>query len=76
MYHVGRVAQSVKDWLMAGRSVDRIPVEARLFAPFQTGPGAQPAFCTMSTGSLPEVNTGRGVTLTPHPLLVPLVMKM
>jgi hypothetical protein len=25
----------------------------------------------MSTGSFPEVESGRGVTLTPHPLLVP-----
>jgi len=30
---------------------------------------------TMGTGSLPGVKSGRGVTLTPHPLLVPLVMK-
>jgi len=29
----------------------------------------------MGTGSFPGVNSGRGVTLTPHPLLVPLVMK-
>jgi len=27
--------------------------------------------CTMGTGSFPRVNSGRGVTLTPHPLLVP-----
>jgi hypothetical protein len=29
----------------------------------------------MGTGSFPEVKSGRGVTLTPHPLLVPLVTK-
>ena len=29
----------------------------------------------MGTGSFPGVKSGRGVTLTPHPLLVPLVMK-
>jgi len=29
----------------------------------------------MGTGSLPGVKTGWGVTLTPHPLLVTLVMK-
>jgi len=29
----------------------------------------------MGTGYLPGVKSGRGVTLTPHPLLVPLVMK-
>ena len=36
---------------------------------------AHPASCTMGTGSFPGVKGGRGVTLTPHPLLVPLVMK-
>ena len=61
--------------LRAGWSGDRIPVEARFFAPVQTGPGAHPASCTMGTGSFPAVKSGRGVTLTPHPLLVPLVMK-
>jgi len=63
------------DGLRGGRSGDRIPVEARFSAPVQTGPGAHPASCTMGTVSLPEVKSGRGVTLTPHPLLVPLAMK-
>ena len=44
---------------------------ARISAPVQTGPGAHPASCTMGTGSLPGAKSGRGVTLTPHPLLVP-----
>ena len=44
---------------------------ARFSAPVQTGPGAYPASCTMGTGSFPGVNSGRGATLTPHPLLVP-----
>jgi len=48
---------------------------ARFSTPVQTGPGAYPASCTMGTGSFPAVKSGRGVTLTPHPLLVPLVMK-
>jgi len=48
---------------------------ARFSAPVQTGPGAHPASCTMGTGSFPGVKSGRDVTLTPHPLLVPLVMK-
>ena len=43
----------------------------RFFTPVQTGPGAHPASCTMDTGSFPRVKSGRGVTLTPHPLLVP-----
>ena len=59
------------DWLRAGRSGDRIPVEARFSAPVQTGPGAHPASCTMRSGSFPGVNSGRSLTLTPHPLLVP-----
>ena len=58
------------DWLRAGRSGDRIPVEARFSAPVQTAPGAHPASCTMGTRSFPEVKSGRGVTLPPHPLLV------
>jgi hypothetical protein len=40
---------------------------ARFSAPLQTGPGAHPASCTMGTGSFPEVESGRGVMLTPHP---------
>jgi len=44
---------------------------ARFSSPVQTGPGAHPASCTMGTGSFPGVKSGRGVTLTPHPLLVP-----
>jgi hypothetical protein len=40
----------------------------RFSAPVQTGPGAHPAFCT---GSFPGAESGRGVTLKPHPLLVP-----
>ena len=61
--------------IAAGRSGDRIPAGAKFFAPVQTGPGAQPASCTMDTGSFPGVKSGRGVMLTPHFLLVPLVMK-
>ena len=55
----------------AKRSGDRIPVGARFSAPVQTGRGAHPASCTMGTGSFPGVKSGRGVTLTPHPLLQP-----
>jgi len=35
------------------------PWGARFFAPVQTGPGAQPASCTMGTGSFPVVNRPR-----------------
>jgi hypothetical protein len=48
---------------------------ARFPAPVHTGPGAHPAFCTMGTGSFPGVKSGRGVTPTLTPLLVPLVIK-
>ena len=46
-------------------------MEVRFSAIVQTGPGTHPASCTMGTGSLPEVKSGRGVTLTPHPVLMP-----
>jgi hypothetical protein len=59
------------DWRRAGRSGDGIPVGARFSAPVQTDPGSNTAFCTMGTGSFLGVETGRGVTLTPHHLLVP-----
>jgi hypothetical protein len=36
-------------------------------APVQTGPGAQPTSCSMGTGSFPGLESGWGVTLTPHP---------
>jgi hypothetical protein len=44
---------------------------ARFSAPVLTDPRAHPASCTIGTGSFPGVKSGRGVTLTPHPLLVP-----
>jgi len=59
------------DWLRAGRSGDRIPVRARFSAPVQTGTWALPASCTMATESFQGAKSGRGVTLNPHPLLVP-----
>ena len=36
---------------------------------------AHPASCTMGTGSFPGAKSGLGVTLTPHPLLVPWSLK-
>jgi hypothetical protein len=57
--------------LRAGRSGDRVPVEAGFSARVQTGHGAHQASCTMGTGSFPEVKSGQGVMLTTHPLLVP-----
>jgi hypothetical protein len=43
----------------------------RFSAPVQTGLGAHPASCTIGTGSIPRVKSGRSVTLTTHPILVP-----
>jgi hypothetical protein len=60
------------DWLRPGRSGDRIPVGSRIPAPVQTSPGADPSSCTMGTGSFLGVKSSHGVTLTPHPVLVPL----
>jgi hypothetical protein len=52
--------------LRAGRSGDRIPV-GRDFPPFQTGPGAHPASCTMGTGSFPgsKLRLGRAADHSP-----------
>jgi hypothetical protein len=57
-----------------GYELDGPWIESRggeIFRLVQTGPGAHSASCRMGTGSFPAVNSGRGVTLTPHPLLVP-----
>ena len=62
------------DSLRAGRSGDRIPVQATFSAPVQTGPRDHPAFYTMGTRSFPGVKRpGRGVD---HPLhLAPRLKK-
>jgi hypothetical protein len=65
--------------IATGYGLDGPRIESRLgprfSAPVQTGPGAHPAFCKMITVSFPGVKSGRGLTLSPQPLLVPLVMK-
>jgi hypothetical protein len=59
-------SRQVTNSLRAGRSGDRIPVEARLSAPVQNGPGTHPGSYTMCTGSFPGVKRPwRGVD---HPL--------
>ena len=55
------------DSLWAGLSGDLTPVGASFSAPVQTGPGAYPASCTMSTRFFPEVKrTGYGADHSPH----------
>jgi len=57
--------------IVTGYRLDGLGIESRwgakFSAPVQTGPEANPASCTMGTGSFPGVKSGRGVTLTPHP---------
>ena len=52
------------DSLRAGRSADRIPVEARFSAPVLTCPQAHPASCTMNTGSLSKGESDRCAAFT------------
>ena len=61
--------------LRAGRSVGRIPILARCSATVQTGRGANPASCAMSTGSPSREVVGQGVTLTKHPDLARMLKK-
>jgi hypothetical protein len=70
----GSVVGIATDYRLDGLGIES-RWEARFSAPVQTGPGAHPASCTMGTVSFPGVNSGQSVTLTLHPLLVPLVMK-
>ena len=60
--------------IATGYGLDGPGIESQwgeIFAPVQTGPGAHPASCTVGTRSFLEVKSSWGVTLTPHPLLVP-----
>ena len=68
-YRVSR-GPSSSDGIATGYRLVGPGIESRWgrdFPPVQTGPGAHPASCTMGTASFPEVKSGRGVTLTPHP---------
>ena len=70
MRGLGRVVGTATGYGLDGPGIES-RWGVRFSAPVQTGPGAQPASCAMGTGSFPGVKRGRGVTLTPHPLLVP-----
>ena len=73
--YVGWVASRYSDWLRAGRSGDRILVEARFSAPVQTGPGAHPASCIMGTRSFPGGKEWPGFDADPSPPSSAMVMK-
>ena len=72
-YQAIRAGSSVG--IATGYGLDGLGTEsrwgARFSVPLQVGPGAHTASCTMDTGFFPGVKSGRGVTLTPNPLLVP-----
>jgi len=61
--------------IASGYGLDGPRIEPRWGAsfssPVHTGPRAHAASCTLITGSFPGVKSGRGVTLTLRPLLVP-----
>jgi hypothetical protein len=66
----------VSGYGLADRAIElRSPAGAKDFSSIlcvQTGSGAHPASCTMSTGGpFPGAKRGRGVTLTTHPHPVP-----
>jgi len=50
--------------------VQGILVEAKFSAAGPDRPWGPPSFLTMGTGSFPRVKSGRGMKLTPHPLLM------
>ena len=61
------IAQSVQRLTTGWTVRDRIPMGTRFSTPFETGPGAHPAPCTMGTGSFPGVKRpGLGVDIHPH----------
>ena len=55
VFYFASYAKNYSDWLRAGRSGDRNSVGARFSAHVQTGPGAYPASCKMSTESFSGV---------------------
>jgi hypothetical protein len=55
--------------IATGYGLDGLGIESQWGEIFRTGPGAHPASYTMGTESFPGVESDRGVTQTPHPLL-------
>ena len=66
--NVGRCSSvGIGTELRAGRSGDRIPMEVRFSALFQTEPGAHPASCAMGIGSFPGGKERPGRDADPSP---------
>ena len=65
--------------IVTGYGLDGPGIESRwgrdFSAPVQTGPGAQPASCTMVTESFPGVKSGPGRDADPSPPSSDVVMK-
>jgi len=65
--------------IATGYGLDGPGIESRWGARFsslvQTGPRGPPSLLYNGYRFFPGVKSGRGLTLTPHPLLVPLIMK-
>jgi hypothetical protein len=61
--------------ILTGYEMDGPGIESRCWRdiPHLSRPALRPnaASCTIGTGFFPGLDSGRGVTLTPHPLLVP-----
>jgi len=61
--------------IATGYGLDGLGIESRWGRDFphlsRPALGPDPASCKMGTGFFPGVKSGRGVMLTPHPLLVP-----
>jgi len=70
-----RYLSRYSDWLRAGRSGDRISVDARFSALVQTGPGPHPSSCTMGTGSFPGGKEWPGHDADPSPPSSAVIMK-
>ena len=65
--------------IVTGYRVDSLGIESRrwceIFRTCPDSPWGPPSILYNRYRVFPGVKSGRGLTLTPHPLLVPLVMK-
>jgi len=68
--HKANRCSRYSDWLRAEQPGDRIPVVARFSSPVQTGPEPTHPSVQWVPCLSPGVKSSRGVTLTPHSLLV------